>query len=170
MGELPHPSQTAVSSPCKSDPAFLHGTSDCLEGKLHPFSGICSLPSQHQASCLPISDPVSARRLKVPPMVFVPHSWLQPVSFPLLNSRLPCCGTGAHWQLRQGRRRAVGHLAAMMLLCARRFSPLLPPLPAASLYCHLLLLCHLLKPPLSAFYLFLTSSLLLLLRFLPLQL
>lgn len=56
--------------------------------KLHPFSGMCSLPSQRQASRLSIFDPGSTRRLQVPPMAFVPNFWLLSIFSPFLYSHL----------------------------------------------------------------------------------
>lgn len=66
---------------------------------LHPFSGMRAIDNQCQASRLPSVDPVSIRRLRVPPVAFVPNAWL--VSLPFASrysqmySHLPRCRSGA---------------------------------------------------------------------------
>lgn len=103
-----------------------------LGGKLNPPSGTCSLPSHRQASRLPVFDPVSARRLHVPPMALVPNSWLVSMSLPFLCSRSLSCGTGAGRKLGSGRHGEAGPwlqvpVPDLMLLSAGLFLPSTPP-------------------------------------------
>lgn len=103
-----------------------------LGGKLPPLSGTCSLPTHCQASRLPIFDPVSARRLQVPPMAFEPDSWLVSMSLPFLCSHLLSCGAGAGRKLCSGRHGEQGHWLQVpvpdtMLLMAGLFLPSTPP-------------------------------------------
>lgn len=109
-GCAPYSDQTAESWPSLSagDSCF----SLFLGGKWHPLSGTCSLPTHGQASRLPLFDPVSARRLQVPPVAFVPDSWLVSMSLPFLRSHLLSRGTGAGRKLCSGRHREAGPLAA----------------------------------------------------------
>lgn len=106
MGCLGRPSLSAWDS---DFPLILWGagTASCLRGV-----------SPSQTALPPVFDPVSARRLEIPPMVLVPDSWLEPISSLFLTSHLPRCETGAGVEAQLGK--ALGNRGLAAGTCDRR--------------------------------------------------